>query len=755
MRVGVPRSLSFYYLFPFIRSFLNELGVLWLESPRTSEHDLTYLDLCPTDEPCVSVKVAFAHAKNLLDRGADILLVPTVVSLSNTAYCCPKMIGLPSMLKAGLGLDDSRLLSPTIDFKDNPDKWRLSWIEAAHRLGVDDPELANRALDKGLEAWRKTERYLASSKTPVIEVIEGSVNPCGLDLGEFARAKEHPDGHRDHWTTGVMGHAYILHDVFGKKVMKVLSGYGSVITPEEVPVEDANEALKEIPDGDKAWTIEARILGAALHLLKQRKVERMVFVTAFSCGPASIIENYIVKEAENQGIPLLNLAVDEHFGDAGLITRLEAFMDSVRPAPVRPAAGERIAADSRESHDVNRKQSSRIQCGDIARQAVGGDRAAAFSGRRLPSSAPFGLVNMGNLGIALEAMFNYMRVPVVRAPAVTEDMALAGKELAPEFICSPMVNVLGQVRYLADRGIDRILMIQGKGRCRLGWYSQVMQTILDRAGYQVRLVAVDSPFPWRDKGKAFLEAYNEIAGGTGAARALGGLALAIRKLAVMDRASDILREIRARESVRGEGDKKFAQFLLELREAKSFLAIERTLIRFAREVQKIPTDPVDPINVLIVGEIYVVNEPFASKDAEKILGSLEERVRVYNNLGISEWVAYHLLKMPRAVKNYRQVAAAAAPYLAPDVGGHGRESVGETVLAKTRQIDGVLHLFPFTCMPEIIAQNVLVRVSKELDIPVLSLMISEQTGVQGLQTRLEAFCDLLAGRRKRAQKHGS
>jgi len=52
-------------------------------------------------------------------------------------------------------------------------------------------------------------------------------------------------------------------------------------------------------------------------------------------------------------------------------------------------------------------------------------------------------------------------------------------------------------------------------------------------------------------------------------------------------------------------------------------------------------------------------------------------------------------------------------------------------------------------MPEIIAQNILVQVSEDLDMPVLSLMISEQTGVAGLKTRVEAFCDVLYGRNKK------
>ncbi len=689
MRVGVPRSLGYHYLYPFIRTFLDGLGILWLESPDTSERDLQLLSLCPTDEPCVSVKVAFAHAKRLLDQGACPLLVPTVVSLSSTSYCCPKMIGLPSMLKAGLGLHDSEMLCPHIDFRDNPRSWRMSWVHAARQIGITDKALVFSLLDKALAEWVMAREQASAVKS------------------------------EDRWDTAVMGHAYVLNDVFGRRVMQELRGYGSVVTAEEVALSDADEALSDIPDGDKAWTIEARILGAALHLLRNRRVDRMVFVAAFSCGPASIIENYIGEEAERQGIPLLNLTVDEHTGEGGLVTRLEAFMDSRRrPAPFLSAST--------------------------------GVRAAATPASKVEAPGPLGIVNLGNLGIALEAMFGYMGVPVVRAPDLNEDMTTSGKELAPEFICSPMVTVLGQVRNLADKGIEKVLMIQGKGRCRLGWYSQVMQGILDRAGYKVKLLAFDSPFPWKDKGEAFIRCYKEAVGETKVAKAAGGLALAIRKLAVMDKAADILRELRAAEESRGSGDRLHSLFLKELREAGSFLGVEQTLRRFARAARDIARVKDDPLKVALIGEIYLVNEPFANKDVERVLGSLEERVWVRNNLGLSTWVNYHLLRLPGAAACYNKIARAARPYLEPDVGGHGRESVGEAALAKKDGLDGAIHVFPFTCMPEIIAQNVLVRLATDLDFPVLSLMITEQTAVQGLTTRIEAFCDLLAGRRKRA-----
>jgi predicted nucleotide-binding protein (sugar kinase/HSP70/actin superfamily) len=64
-------------------------------------------------------------------------------------------------------------------------------------------------------------------------------------------------------------------------------------------------------------------------------------------------------------------------------------------------------------------------------------------------------------------------------------------------------------------------------------------------------------------------------------------------------------------------------------------------------------------------------------------------------------------------------------------------------------MDGVIHLYPFTCMPEIVAQNILVQGTRALDIPLLTIIASEQTGEAGVETRIEAFLELLAERRSR------
>ena len=69
VRVGIPRSLGYFYLFPLYRAFFDELGIPYVESPFTSEADLQNLDLCPTDEPCIAVNAAFTHVDRLLKMG--------------------------------------------------------------------------------------------------------------------------------------------------------------------------------------------------------------------------------------------------------------------------------------------------------------------------------------------------------------------------------------------------------------------------------------------------------------------------------------------------------------------------------------------------------------------------------------------------------------------------------------------------------------------------------------------------------------
>ena len=91
----------------------------------------------------------------------------------------------------------------------------------------------------------------------------------------------------------------------------------------------------------------------------------------------------------------------------------------------------------------------------------------------------------------------------------------------------------------------------------------------------------------------------------------------------------------------------------------------------------------------------------------------------------------------------RRVEKEAKPYLKQKIGGFSRSTIADTVHAVKKGHDGVIHLYPFGCMPEIAAKDILKRISNKYGIPVLSVSRDEQTSDVGFNTRLEAFVDMI------------
>ncbi|MBC7331644.1 MAG: CoA protein activase, partial [Synergistetes bacterium] len=140
---------------------------------------------------------------------------------------------------------------------------------------------------------------------------------------------------------------------------------------------------------------------------------------------------------------------------------------------------------------------------------------------------------------------------------------------------------------------------------------------------------------------------------------------------------------------------------------------------------------------------------------EKLLN--ERGVEIERAVWTTEFIEYNIfpglpfpLKQIVGYKGKEEIEKYSKPFLNEFVGGHGRETVAHTVMFKKKGFDGVVHILPFSCMPEVVARSILERVSRELDIPVLSLSFDEFTGEAGLITRLEAFIDLLQMRRRLA-----
>jgi predicted nucleotide-binding protein (sugar kinase/HSP70/actin superfamily) len=152
----------------------------------------------------------------------------------------------------------------------------------------------------------------------------------------------------------------------------------------------------------------------------------------------------------------------------------------------------------------------------------------------------------------------------------------------------------------------------------------------------------------------------------------------------------------------------------------------------------------NPLKIAIIGEIYTIIEPFSNLYIEDKL--MEYGVSTKRRLTPSWWVSDMLLSTVKL--NSIAIRRASKEYLPLCIGGHAVECVGEAVLAKEEAFDGIIQIFPLGCMPEIVAKAILPTISKEKDIPILTLVVDEMTGEAGYCTRIEAFLDLLE-RRKR------
>jgi hypothetical protein len=225
------------------------------------------------------------------------------------------------------------------------------------------------------------------------------------------------------------------------------------------------------------------------------------------------------------------------------------------------------------------------------------------------------------------------------------------------------------------------------------------------------------------------------------------LLLTWQKIKAMDRLQARSLYIRSRELERGSTTRACERALGMVESARTTGEVDRMLGLGMAELNGVACDHGrECLRIGLVGEIYMLLEPYANLYVEKVLG--EMGVEVERSIHISDWIREHLVLSSLPLKGSSKIKKAAAPYLNHFVGGHGWESVGETVLYARRGFDGVIHILPFTCTPEIVAQSILPAVSEDYGIPVISFSLDEQSGEAGFITRLEAFIDLLVQRRR-------
>lgn len=354
--------------------------------------------------------------------------------------------------------------------------------------------------------------------------------------------------------------------------------------------------------------------------------------------------------------------------------------------------------------------------------------------------------HMGNAWIVIQTLFESLNVEVVVPPTNGNNTLNLGSKLSPESACLPLKLNLGNYVEAANLGADTIVITGGIGPCRFGLYGEVERQILREAGYDYDVVILEPP---DGSILGLLKRIKYLAGAKNSwTKIAKALCFAYRKCVALDRVEDLIHAARPRLSQSIETEKLYEDAKKRLSQAMTDQEIQET-VRWIQESiserqrENSSQDELgEPLRIGIVGEIYTILDPYTSGDVERYLGNLG--VEVDRSIYISGWTGNHIFQglAPgyRSIKSYPRFAK---PYLPHFVGGHGQETVGAAVKFAQEGYDGIIQIFPLTCMPEIVAASILPKVQETYKIPIMTLIIDEHSGQAGVQTRLEAFVDLL------------
>lgn len=352
--------------------------------------------------------------------------------------------------------------------------------------------------------------------------------------------------------------------------------------------------------------------------------------------------------------------------------------------------------------------------------------------------------HLGNVYIAGKAFLEELGHEVITPPVCTSRTLELGTKYSPEMMCLPFKIFIGNYIESIEKGADTILITGSCGPCRFGLYSIMQEDILKELGYDVDIIVLEG------LGEGYVKFRKNLSKIFKSNSILeisrnGKMALILIKRA--DNLTDLSNNIRAYSIDKRQVNRIMDNYYLH---AEKTHGVEELIQLMDDTEVKLRNVEINlnhnPIKIGIIGEIYTIIEPFVNLNVERKLG--EMGVLVDKSLTPTKWLEHHVFSYPFGSKEENNKIKLATPYLSTLVGGHGRETIGSAINYKNLGFDGVIQILPLNCMPEIVAKSILKTVEKDVNIPIMTLVVDEMTGDAGFLTRLEAFIDLISRRKE-------
>jgi len=729
--IGIPRGLMvFYKQFPFWRTFFEELGFRVVLSNPTNRKMITSSLERLQAETCFPVEVMHGHVYDLTEKDVDYIFLPSIVNAKASKdnptknYNCPWIQTLPYMIRAAFkGTEaEKRLLIPVLHFK-----------------------YVGRVLNGELSAFMQEKFGVAKSRTlKAIRKADRVQTSFEETLEERGRAalENLPEGKE---AVVLIGRPYNTSDPELN-----LHLVEKLINLDVLPIPiDFLPLSKEYIFDDYSmmyWPNGRNILAAARIVARDDRLHA-VYLGNFRCGPDSFLSHFVREELKDK--PYLQIEVDEHSADAGMITRCEAFLDSLRSARhAEKRDVERFMPGSMRSHmDYERTLYLPYMC-DHAHVLAAASR---------------------HFGVHAEVL-----------PYQDERTIELGRRFTSSKECFPMICTTGDfLKKILEPGFEpkksSFFMPDHNGPCRFGQYNRLQRIIFNHLGYtDVEIISPSNQ-----------NAYEDMSRGHG-----NKFRVYVWKgFIAVDMLRKLLQERRPYEIYEGECNRTYDEFLHKIirsvesgtKELEDILleAVERFE---AIELNEAPRKPV----ISVTGEIFMRDNPYANGFIAQKLEDLGAEIMI---TPVREWVTYSTYrywrdsvwerdlkglmksklqelfqnhierKIVSLVKDHvdihrdthlKDTLELCTPYIDKSYDGQPALVLGNSVSQVATGISGIVNVMPFTCMPETFTTSVTPIFRKDFDnIPWLNIAYDGQQDTS-IDTKLQAF---MHQAREYAQKH--
>lgn len=317
MEIGIPRALLFYTYYPFWHGFFTKLGIEIILSDKTTKKTMSSGSSLVVSETCLPVKIYAGHILNLLEKGVKKIFVPSVQSIAPKIYNCSKIRGLPDIIRNVIK-GDFELIEATYDKSEKNHGLYDFLKEIAACFGITDLSRIKEAARNGQKVANNF-RIMTSMGVPYLKALKLAIEDKVVIPAE---KKEYPIN------VAVIAHGYNLYDE--RVSMKILDKLEALNVGTKTAEQLSQEQMKEgiLAVGTKLyWANEFEITGAAAHYIMSADIDGVIAINAFGCGPDSLMIERISRFAKMKNKAFLNLSIDEQTGEAGFITRIEAFTD--------------------------------------------------------------------------------------------------------------------------------------------------------------------------------------------------------------------------------------------------------------------------------------------------------------------------------------------------------------------------------------------------------------------------------------------